>query len=271
MDSLAVIAVVDSPKVDEEDAVINDDTPTANEDIQTVETEEEADDGRLTSSPYVTTNILFTEPEKAEFPAGKMAKLVVGFHNNGSENFIVDSIEASLRYPQDFSYFLQNFSSFNYYKTVEATKESTFEYAFTPSETFANRPFGLVISLNYKDIAGKLFSNTLFNDTVTVVESDEGLDGETFFLYIFFAAIIVLLLVLAQHFFSVFSKKHRITKKQNGHSVSAKSNGTNGSNDVDFEWIPKEHLQQNKSPRQSPRQRKTVKSGAGSGSETEAK
>lgn len=57
--------------------------------------------------------------------------------------------------------------------------ESTFEYMFTPSETFSSRQFGLTINLKYKNSDGKEFSNVLFNETVSIVEPEEGLDGET--------------------------------------------------------------------------------------------
>jgi hypothetical protein len=44
----------------------------------------------------------------------------------------------------------------------------------------------------------------MFNETITLVESDEGLDGETFFLYVFLAAFVVLLLVGAQQLLASF-------------------------------------------------------------------
>jgi translocon-associated protein subunit alpha len=50
---------------------------------------------------------------------------------------------------------------------------------FTPSETFASRQFGLTINLRYRNTDGKPFINTVFNETVSIVEPDEGLDGET--------------------------------------------------------------------------------------------
>lgn len=44
--------------------------------------------------------------------------------------------------------------------------------------------------------------NAVFNETVSIIELDEGLDGETFFLYILLGAIVVLVLVGAQQFLS---------------------------------------------------------------------
>ena len=49
-----------------------------------------------------------------------------------------------------------------------------------------------------------VFQNAVFNETINVVEPDEGLDGETFFLYVFLAAIVVLLLVGAQQLLTQF-------------------------------------------------------------------
>jgi translocon-associated protein subunit alpha len=254
----------------EEDAVINDETPANEETISSEEASADDDDETVVSrsSPFVSTSLLFIKPEKLEFPAGKLVKLVVGFQNNGTSSFIVDRIEASLRYPQDFSYEIQNFTAYRYGKVVESEREATFEYSFTPSETFSSRPFGLVINLNYRNLEGTAFVNGLFNDTINIIEPDEGFDGETFFLYVFLLAIAVILVVIAQQFFSTSFKKRISSKIQSvqkstngGSSAAASSNG-----DVDFGWIPKEHLQTNKSPKNSPRQRKQP---ASSGSENE--
>lgn len=52
---------------------------------------------------------------------------------------------------------------------------------------------------------GNQYLNAVFNETVSIVELDEGLDGETFFLYVFLAAVVVLVAVAAQQFFVSFS------------------------------------------------------------------
>jgi len=252
----------------DEDAVINEEANVNEEgDAQTAaETEADEDtDEKVLSSPYVKTHVLFVKPESSDLPAGRLVKMLVGFHNNGTSNFVVDSIDGSFRYPQDFSYYIQNFSTFDLSKVVETQREATFEYMFTPSETFSSRQFGLTINLRYKSLDGKSFVNAVFNDTINVVEPDEGLDGETFFLYIFLAAIVVLVLVGFQQFFTVVKKKTRISTKTTAHAQKVASNGSSAKTDgVDFEWIPKEHLQtQNKSPNVSPRQRKSQRTSGG--------
>lgn len=42
------------------------------------------------------------------------------------------------------------FTAFDFNKVIEPDREATFEYFFTPSETFSSRQFGLTINVNYK-------------------------------------------------------------------------------------------------------------------------
>jgi len=219
--------------------------------------EEEEEEKPLRPSPQGDTTLLFTKPTGTlEFPAGSLVKLLVGFTNRGVVDFTIDSMEASFRYPQDFSFHIQNFTAVRYDKTVEPTRQATFEYAFTPSDTFNARPFGLVVNLNYKDADGNFYQDAVFNDTINIVDPDEGFDGETFFMYVFLAAVVVLLLLGAQQLLATFGKK-RLSKPRQHIEM-----GTQNKSDVDYDWLPKETLQElNKSPRrspkQSPRQRRT--------------
>ena len=87
----------------------------------------------------------------SELIAGKLTRLLVGTRNTGPHNFIVESIDGSFRYPQDFTYHIQNFTTLRPEKVVEPGWEATFEYLFMPSETFNGRPMGLVVVLNYRN------------------------------------------------------------------------------------------------------------------------
>jgi translocon-associated protein subunit alpha len=98
-----------------------------------------------------------------ELIAGKLTRLLVGTRNNGTQNFIVESIDGSLRYPQDFTYYIQNFTSLRSEKLLESGLESTFEYLFMPSETFNGRPMGLVVLINYRDNVGRKSLGFLFD------------------------------------------------------------------------------------------------------------
>ena len=75
------------------------------------EEEEEEEDKPLRPSPDADTFILFTKPTGTDFPAGALVKFLVGFTNKGSKDFIVDTMDASFRYPQDYSFYIQNVSS----------------------------------------------------------------------------------------------------------------------------------------------------------------
>jgi len=234
--------------------------------------EEEVDDGSSKASPDADATILFVKPGStpATIGAGKLVRFHVGFTNKGAKDFLVESLDASFRYPQDFSFHIQNFTTAVYSRVVEPKRQATFDYAFTPNEAFAGRPFGLVINLNYKDAEGNVWQNAVFNDTITVNEPDEGLDGETFFLYLFLVAMVVLLLVAGQQFLGSFSRKHL----GSGSASASKStlepgvemgtqNGLSGANgDIDMSWIPTQNLvslTNSGSPKQSPRQRKAGK------------
>jgi translocon-associated protein subunit alpha len=181
-------------------------------------------------------------------PGGRLARLLVSFQNNGSTAFLVENLEGSFRFPQDFSYVIQNFTAFEFNKVVESERESTFEYMFTPSEAFSQRQLGLTINLRYRGQDGKSFINTVFNETVTIVDFEEGFDGETFFLYLFLAGIVVLLVLGANQLFS--SKKNKISRLVGGSGSSSaqrqqqQANGSTG--DVDLDWIPSTHLSTSK-------------------------
>lgn len=170
--------------------------------------------------------------------AGSPVEFLVGFLNNGLDDFVVESVEASFRYPMDFNYYIQNFSAIPYNREIKSGQEATVSYSFIPSESFAGRPFGLNIALNYRGVNGFQYTEAVFNETVQITEIDEGLDGETFFLYVFLAAIAVLLLVVGQQFLvgSVGKRKRA--------QVSRKTieTGTTSSTDVDYEWLPQETL-----------------------------
>ncbi len=57
------------------------------------------------------------------------------------------------------------------------------------------RPFGLVINLNYRDANGNMFQDAVFNQTVTIIEKEDGLDGETIFMYSSLLDLVYLLLL----------------------------------------------------------------------------
>merc|ERR1719322_1679753 len=201
------------------------------------------------------TQLLFTKPSiistfesgSVELPAGKVVEFLVGFNNKGDADgiesppdFIVETLDASFRYPMDFSFHIQNFSAIAYHKTVKPGQEATVAYSFIPADAFAGRAIGLTINLNFDPV---------FNETVQIVEFDEGFDTEVFFMYVFIAAGAILLLFLGFSFLS-----SRKGSKKPAYKKAVETGTAN--DDVDYEWIPRSALRTPGSNKTSPRQRK---------------
>lgn len=252
----------------EDDIDVDDDTVDIEQDgaeEPTAVTEDEEASQTITKSPDGETTILFIKPRPGlvgltgapELHAGKIVEFLVGFTNKGKGPFTLETLDASFRYPQDYSFHIQNFTALQYNRVVKPKEQATLSYSFYTDESFAGRPFGLVVSLGYRDGEGKPYLDAVFNETVSIVELEEGLDGETFFLYVLMAAFVILMLVLGQHVLSSYGGRKAPRKQQI-------ERGTTDSDDVDFEWIPKETLREvmkkspGKSPK-SPKQRRPVK------------
>ncbi|XP_035536311.1 translocon-associated protein subunit alpha-like, partial [Morone saxatilis] len=96
---------------------------------------------------------------------------------------------------QDYQFYIQNFTALQLGIVVPSGRQATFEYSFIPAEPMGGRPFGLVINLNYKDGNGNIFQDAVFNQTVTITEREDGLDGETIFMYVFLSGLGLLVVV----------------------------------------------------------------------------
>ncbi|XP_005815889.1 translocon-associated protein subunit alpha isoform X1 [Xiphophorus maculatus] len=248
--------VVDDVTAEDEDdeAEVEDDENT--ELTEEKDEEEEALVGEVKASPNADTTILFVKGE--DFPANNIVKFLLGFTNKGGENFMVESLDASFRYPQDYQFYIQNFTALQLGTVVPPGRQATFEYSFIPAEPMGGRPFGLVINLNYKDSSGNVFQDAVFNQTVTITEREDGLDGETIFMYVFLSGL-GLLVIVGLHQLLESRKRRRPAPKV--------ETGTSSHNDVDLSWIPQETLNQimqsrrdKASPRRSPRKRNQKRS-----------
>lgn len=89
----------------------------------------------------------------------------------------------------------------------------------------------LVIKLLY------FLQEAVYNQTVNIVEVSEGLDGETFFLYVFLGAAMVLALVAGQQALSSLARRR-------APRAAPKPLETGTPNDVDYDWLPKEVVNQ---------------------------
>lgn len=246
-------------KVESEEEVKDEETSPTGKDAE--DDEEEKAEG-LRTSPDAETNVLFPQYPDKQLPAGKPIYVLVGFTNKGSDDFLVETIDASFRYPQDYSYHIQNFTGTSYNRVVKPGEEASFQYAFHPHESYGGRPFGLTVLMLYKDADGNQFGAGVFNETITFKELDESFDGETFFLYVLLAAVAVLVILGLNYFFT--------NKFKRSSSKPKTEYGTqNGKHDVDYDWLPKETTTDfsKASPRRSPRQRRVKRSSGASGEE----
>ncbi|XP_024910333.1 translocon-associated protein subunit alpha isoform X1 [Cynoglossus semilaevis] len=248
--------VDDATAEDEDDEAEVEDDENAELAEDKEDEEEEALVGEVKASPNADTTLLFVKGD--DFPANDIVKFLLGFTNKGAENFIVESLDASFRYPQDYQFYIQNFTALQLGTVVPPSKQATFEYSFIPAEPMGGRPFGLVINLNYKDNNGNIFQDAVFNQTVTITEREDGLDGETIFLYVFLSGL-SLLVIVGLHQLLESRKRRRPAPKV--------EMGTSSHSDVDLSWIPQETLNQimqsrrdKASPRRSPRKRNQKRS-----------
>uniref|UniRef100_A0A3Q2P150 Translocon-associated protein subunit alpha n=1 Tax=Fundulus heteroclitus TaxID=8078 RepID=A0A3Q2P150_FUNHE len=225
--------------------------------------DEEEDDEMLVDEDQVQSRVRgapvstpsgFVFVMSSEFPANEIVRFLVGFTNKGGQTFTVQSLEASFRYPQDFQFYIQNFTALPLNTVVQPQAQASFDYSFIPAQPMAGRPFGLVILLNYLDSEGNVFQSAIYNQTVTITEREEGLDGETMFMYVFLGGLVVLLL------FGMYQVLETRTRKRLPVKIEK---GTAGINDVDISWIPQETLNAMKpSPKTSPRKRTKRAAGA---------
>lgn len=256
-------------KVETEDEAIESETETDNEsDIpateKTTEEEEEAEKpAGIGSLKDAETTVLFPDYPDKQLPAGKPIRVLVGLANRGENALLVETLDASFRYPQDFSYTIQNFTASLYNGVVQSGEEATFQYQFYPHESYGGRPFGVTIMMFYKDAEGTQFATGVFNETVTFQELEESFDGEQFFLYVLLAAITLLVIFGINYTFVSKGKKGSFMPKN-----EAFEQGTQNG-DVDYDWIPKETLDNiNKaSPRRSPKQRRAQRNAGSSDAE----
>merc|ERR1719272_792010 len=175
---------MDEPDLDEDE----DEEPDELEDI---DPDEEEDDEDLDASVDAETTILIVDNENNEFPAGESATAIIGFHNIGSRPFFVKSVDGSYRFPQDFRYHMQNFSTNVVNTTVPAGEQATFMLKFETHASFDPREIGLVINVNYVDADESLFRDAVFNDTVSIMDADSTIQTSTILSYTLLIGILV--------------------------------------------------------------------------------
>ena len=99
---------------------------------------------------------VFNSFQLTELHSGKVVEFLIGFVNKGSQGFTLETLDASFRYPMDYSFHIQNFTTLTYSKLVKPKEQATLSYSFFVDESFAGRPFGLSINLGYRDMVRRI-------------------------------------------------------------------------------------------------------------------
>ncbi|GMR53463.1 hypothetical protein PMAYCL1PPCAC_23658 [Pristionchus mayeri] len=227
------------------------------EDAADGEVHEEEEIGGASKDAAVSFH--FTYPVDAnvnkEVFAGRPIKFLIGFKNGGEKEFTVKFAETSFRYHQDFNFHLQNFTAAQFNRKVGPKEEVTLDTSIPVFEQFSGRPLGLVVRLHYEDSDNQFFVHTAFNETITVADDDSNYNSETYFMYLVFIVIAVLLLMAGRSYLEKLTRKHGMAKR-----APVVEQGTTKTGEVDFEWIPRDVLNNKKSPKPaSPKPKKAQK------------
>lgn len=206
---------------------------------------------KLEPSPDVSTLFVFPSTTSKKVVIGKSNDFLFGFSNNGNGVFNVTSVFASLMYPMDHRYYIQNFTRQYYFETVQPSEQRSFFYSFTPDALLEARPYGVVVSVFYSDLEGANFTSVVFNTTLDLEETQEAIDSTALFTYVGALAIAGLV------GFAVYKAGRNMTKKSTSKRV--KYNANIPATVLDNEWL--EGTAAMKSPKSGPRSPKTAKIG----------
>jgi len=180
---------------------------------------------RNLSAPDVSTAVVFPAHNDGNIPSGAEVPIIIGFRNNGDKRYNITHIDASFNYPQDYSYFIQNFTEQHYHYLVGPSEEITLEYTIFPDPLLDMRDFGLVVSVYYHDGSsvqvGNNYTSVVYNTTVDIVELDTGFDPQSFF-----ASVAVLAIIGLGGYF-VYRNLSYFTKRQKGRGSRAASSNDN--------------------------------------------
>jgi translocon-associated protein subunit alpha len=184
---------------------------------------------RPTAAEDVVTSFVFPENADRQFTAGEPVEVLVGFRNKGQRQYNITFIDASFNFPLDFSYYIQNFSRWEYGMPVSAAQEVTLAYMFRPDAMLEPRDFGLLVNVYYKDGSGKNYTSTAFNGTVDLLEPVVGWDAQSFF-----AVLAVLGLLGVGGFFAYRSLSTWAKKQKSAKKVEF---GTKVRKEVEDDWL----------------------------------
>ncbi|XP_028767994.1 translocon-associated protein subunit alpha [Neltuma alba] len=144
------------------------------------------------SAPGIDTLCVFPKNGAKLVPAGEETDLIVGVKNDGEASLKVIAIKASVHFPYNHHYVVQNLTAqlFNY-ASVPASAQGTFPYTFAVSQYLQPGAFDLVGTIVY-EIDQHPYQSTFYNGTIEVVDAGSFLSVESVFLVTLGTALLVL-------------------------------------------------------------------------------
>jgi len=207
----------------------------------------------LGPSPLVFTTFLFPDHQSLGLPAGDIIDVLLGITNTfqteeeveGAEEvhekvvgptFNVTMIFASLNHPQDFKYFIQNYTRFEYGVLVGPGEQATFNYRFRPDPLLEPRDFGMLFHVVYQDLSTNITHfHTFFNGTVEIVEPYTAFDVQLLFTYTLIFGVLGLIGFALYNKFGTGKKAsaiRRVVAEQATRKVNA-----SGEVEIENEWL----------------------------------
>merc|ERR1712110_878912 len=165
---------------------------------------------------------------------GKASDVVVGVQNNGDIDIEMVSVNGRMTYPQNNNEVVQNFTNVGYDKQIVTSKsEASFYYAFMPNIYAGGRDFNIAIEVFYKEKDNMNYYRALpFNQTVSVLESAEGVATEIFFMY---STVFILAIVGGFFFYQKVMVKKLGFGKVSGDKKKVETGTSNEG--VNMDWI----------------------------------
>jgi hypothetical protein len=118
-----------------------------------------------------------------------------------------------------------------YHQTVDAGKQLSIEYKFMPDPRLDNRDFTVALTVFYHDAAGKYFSNTFFNQTVSIVEVKKLIDWELIFLFVLLGGLAAVGIYFLSSFLAPYLQSMGVVKK------GKKTKKTEANADNNEDWV----------------------------------
>lgn len=141
--------------------------------------------------PDITTSVYFPD---ATIKIGERNSVVVAVSNSGRDSFNVTAMGAHLHSPFDFTYHIQNFTAYRIEgSSIGPGQQASVEYFFTPDKALEPHDSWLSAWMLYNNSNQRMFVNTVYNGTVTLVDEQGVMDAKGVLSNVFFFGILAAL------------------------------------------------------------------------------